>query len=43
MCTHNICYFGEIRKLLYRYPFLSGALTSQEVESTQFAKKTDYV
>ena len=26
MSTHNICFRGEIRKLLYGYPGLSGAM-----------------
>ena len=26
MSTHNICFHGEIRKILCRYPLLSGAM-----------------
>ena len=27
MSTHNICFHGEIIKILCRYPFLSGTMT----------------
>ena len=26
MSTHNICFCGEIRKILYGYPLMSGAM-----------------
>ena len=28
MSTHNICFCGEIRKILSDYPILSGAMTT---------------
>ena len=28
MSTHNICFCGELRKILCRYPLLYGAMTS---------------
>ena len=27
MSTHNLCFCGEIRKILFVYPFLSGAMS----------------
>ena len=28
MCTHKICFLGEVRKILRGYPILSGAMQS---------------
>ena len=28
MCTHKICFLGEVRKILRGYPILSGATQS---------------
>ena len=33
MSTHNICFFGEIRKLLCQYLLLSGVMTYMHLES----------
>ena len=36
MSTHNICFCGEIRKILSRYPFLSGAMPQVDMQKCFF-------
>ena len=31
--THNICFRGEIRKMIYGYPVLSGAMSAEYAQS----------
>ena len=38
MSTHNICFYGEIRKIFIRIPLLSGALFSRNVSLEIFCQ-----
>ena len=40
LSTHNICFGGEIRKIIFKYAFLSGGLDKDEFESTSLLQKS---
>ena len=40
MSTHNISFCGEIRKILYVYPLLSGAILIPSFSNILFVSRT---